>query len=135
MSLRTKSLPVLAALLCAYLPMSAHAQGPSFNLTEATRYGSIEMTLGMPLGRPNYMRCEPRRVWVPGHFESRWKDVWIAGATHDVWVPAQYEWRWASFARPYRVCIRAGYWRAVTDPGHYESRNVQVWIPGAWRWA
>ena len=135
MSLRTKSLPVLAAVLCVCLSMSARAQGPSLTLSHAARYAQVGLTLGVPLGHPIYTRCEPRRTWVPGHYATRCESVWIAGRTHDVWVPAQYEWRWASCGRAYRVCVSAGYWRPVTEPGHYEARNVQVWIPGAWRLA
>jgi hypothetical protein len=134
MSLRTKSLPVLAAVLAVCLSTSARAQGPSLTLGHATRHGSIELTLGVPLGHPSYTRCEPRRTWVAGHYETRCESVWIAGCTHDVWMPAQYEWRWGPWGRAFRICVRAGYGRAVTDPGHYESRNVQVWVPGAWRW-
>jgi len=135
MSLRTKSLPVLAAVFCVCLSMSAHAQRASLTLGRATQYGAFGLTIGAPLGRPSYTRCEPRRTWVAGHYETRCESVWVAGCTHDVWTPAQFEWRWDPCGRAYRVCLRAGSWRAVSDPGHYESRSVQVWIAGAWRCA
>jgi hypothetical protein len=135
MSLRTKSLPVLAAVLCVCLSMSARAQGVSLSLGRATKHGSFGLTIGVPLGRPSYTRCEPRQVWVPGHYETRCESVWVAGCTHRVWMPAQYEWRWASWGRAYRVCVRAAGWTTVSDPGHYQSREVQVWIAGTWRWA
>lgn len=135
MSLRTKSLPVLAAVFCAALALPTRAQHLSLSLGRNTHHGSFSINFGIPLARPSYSYCEPRRSWVPGHYETRCESVWVAGCSRQVWVAPEYEWRVDACGRPYRVCVRAGAWRTVTDPGHYESRDVQVWVPGGWRTA
>jgi hypothetical protein len=68
--------------------------------------------------------------WVPGYWTTRDEQVWIAGPQRREWVEPQYEMRRDPSGAETRVMIRDGYWRVVQDPGHYETRTAQVWIPG-----
>jgi hypothetical protein len=121
-------------LLTGCLASRADAQGLSVSFGQRSKHGSFSLTLGSSCARPSYVECRPS-VWVPGHFESRCERVWVPGCTRQVWVAPRYEWRNDACGRPVRVCVRTGYWTAVTDPGRYETRTTQVWIAGRWRTA
>jgi hypothetical protein len=75
----------------------------------------------------------PRREWVPGHFETRCERVWVPGEARRVWVPAAFETRFDLCGRPIRVCVRAGYWASVVEPGRYETVETRAWVAGHWR--
>jgi len=72
----------------------------------------------------------PRRVWVPGHHETRLEQVWVPGCSERVWVEPVFELRLGSCRTWIRVEVAPGHWRTVQHPGHYETRAVSVWIPG-----
>ena len=74
---------------------------------------------------------ETSRVWVPGHYETVSKRVFVPGPVKREWVAPVYEWRWGSCGLRY-VCVRSGYWRSVQLPGHYEIRQERVYEPGRW---
>ena len=80
-------------------------------------------------------RCEPapRRVFVPGRWVVETRQVWVEGRTRQVWFEAVYETRYDSCGRRYTVCVRPARYETVCEPGHYESRTVEVWQPGSWR--
>ena len=120
-------LPAFALLLVAPLtPALAQRDGPDLRLGYGD--GRIEVRIG--LGRaPRY---EPRRTWVPGHYEVRCERVWVPGCTRQEWVPARYEWRIDTCGRRFQVLVEPGHWITVTDPGRYEAREVRVWVPGYW---
>jgi len=71
------------------------------------------------------------RVWVTGHYETITERVWVPGACQRVWVEPAHAWRLGRCGFEY-VCVSAGYWRTVQEPGRYENRCVQVWTPGRW---
>ena len=71
------------------------------------------------------------RVWVPGHYESVSRRVYVPGPTRSVWVEPDYEWQVGPCGVRY-VCVRAGHWKTVQLPGHYENRRVRVWREGTW---
>ena len=135
MALGRKSMPLIATLFCLCASLPARAQHVSLSLGRETRHSSFSLNIGWPFRRPSYTNCEPRRVWVAGHYETRVDRVWVNGCSHEAWVPARFEWRRDACGRAIRICVRAGSWTTVTDPGHYEARNVEVWVPGAWRFA
>ena len=79
-------------------------------------------------------RACPRREWVPGHYETRCERIWVPGETRRVWVPPAFETRFDLCGRPVRVCVRAGHWASVVEPGRYETVETRVWVAGHWRW-
>jgi hypothetical protein len=75
------------------------------------------------------------RVWVPGWYETVSERVWVPGRTERIWVEPVYEYRpvyHVGACGPVRVLVRAGYWRTIHHPGHYELRRVRVYRPGYW---
>ena len=70
------------------------------------------------------------RKWVPGHYETVHRQVWVPGACEQVWQPAQYEWRYDHCGRRVRVLVREAGYVTVERPGHYETVCEQVWVPG-----
>jgi hypothetical protein len=71
-----------------------------------------------------------RLVWVPGSYATEYRRVWIPGRTERVWVEPVYGVRVGACGT--RVLIRAGHWKTVHHPGHYETRAVRVHRPGHW---
>ena len=72
------------------------------------------------------------RAWVPAHYETVERSVWVSGGTRRTWQPAAYQTRYDACGRAYRVLLRDGYWRQVALPGRYERRPVRVWVAGRW---
>jgi len=56
----------------------------------------------------------PRQVWIPGYYEVRTETYLVS--------PARIEKYWDGHV-----------WVETNIPARYETRNVQVWIPGCWR--
>lgn len=120
-------LPALALALFAPLT-PALAQRDLADLRAG--YGGARIELR--IGRGHAPRIEPRRTWIPGHYEMRCERVWVPGCTRQEWVPARYEWRLDNCGRRFQVLIAPGHWITVTDPGRYETREARVWVPGYW---
>ncbi|MCC6406862.1 MAG: hypothetical protein IT453_06835 [Planctomycetes bacterium] len=131
MKLSTILLPVLA--LCS-LAGRGEAQVVEIGFKHAFKHGSI--SIGLRHGDRHDDRrseCRPSyRVWVPGHYETREERVWVAGECRRVWVEPVYGWRTDYRGCRSRVQLRAGYWETIEEPGHYETRRVQVWVEGYW---
>lgn len=70
------------------------------------------------------------RVWVPGHYETRFERVFVPGCERRIWVPPRYEWRTLPCGGTERVLVEPGHYRVVRDPGRYERRERRVWVPG-----
>jgi len=121
----------LPLVLAAALAPSARA-GTDFELRfgKNTKGGSFAIALSNRAPRERH--SEPRRSWVPGHFETRDERVWVDGAEQQVWVAPVYDWRYDHCGRPYRVQLEVGHWTCVRSPGHFECRKVQVWVGGCW---
>ncbi len=65
---------------------------------------------------------------VGGVYEQRPHEVWVPGFERRLWVPARYEYH-EGWRATRRHLVRAGYWRTVHEPGHYETRYRSVWVP------
>lgn len=113
--------PIATVMLVAALP--AQAQG-SFGFG-FSKYGR-NSAFGFGFSAPIYRQS----CYVPGHYETICQQVWVAGCARRVWVEPVYETCTDPCGNGTRVIVRAGYWRVIEDGGHYESRYVQVWIPG-----
>jgi hypothetical protein len=127
--MRLNKLVVCAAVASVALLGAApvKAQGSvSFGFSNFGRCGS-----GFGLGFT--IPLEPRRCWVPGHYETVCEQVWVQGATRQVWVGPVYQTCTDPCGNTTRHLVRAGYWQTVQDAGHYETRYVQVWVPGHYR--
>ena len=72
----------------------------------------------------------PRRVWVPGHHETRLERVWVPGCSERVWIEPRFELRLGTCNTWIRVEVEPGHWRTYERPGRYELREVRVWVPG-----
>ena len=64
-----------------------------------------------------------------GHWEVRRERVWVDGCEHIEHVPAVYEWQRDRCGRLVRICVQPAYDRVVREPGRWEYRDQQVWIP------
>jgi hypothetical protein len=108
----------------------AKAQGLALSFGKHTGHGAFGISLSVPLGA---YRPQPRRVWVPGRYETVEQRVWVEGGERREWIPARYETRHDECGRPTSVLVRQGYWKTECDRGHFELRSVQVWVEGYWR--
>jgi hypothetical protein len=81
---------------------------------------------------PAYSSSYPAydRAWIAGHWENREQQVWVRGSTRREWVEPVYDTARDPAGNETRVMTQKGHWKVVEDPGHYETRNVQVWVPG-----
>jgi hypothetical protein len=70
------------------------------------------------------------RTWVPGHYETVSRQVWVPGGCEQVWQPAEYGWRHDHCGRRMRVLVRPAGYVTVHTPGRYETVCEQVWVPG-----
>ena len=125
--LRNLTFPALALTLFA---LPARAQSIGFGFSKQTKHGNFSFQLVSPTCAPHF--AYPPREWTPGHFEARCEKVWIEGSETKVWVEPRFEWRYDNCGRAFQVCIAPGHMQTVCTPGHFEQRDVQVWIPGHW---
>jgi hypothetical protein len=72
----------------------------------------------------------PCRTYVPGHYETRCVEVWVPGCSERVWVEPRYETVVLPCGNVSRVLVREGFFKVIENPGHYETRHVQVFVPG-----
>jgi hypothetical protein len=112
---------------------AADAQGLHLSFGKHTRHGDFGISFSVPTGYAAERRPEPRRVWVPGRYETVERRVWVEGGERREWVPARYETRYDECGRPYSVLVRQGFWKTECEPGHFEPRPVTVWVDGYWR--
>ena len=104
---------------------TASAQGSlSLGFSKFGRHSGFGLGFTVPL---------QHRCWVPGHYETRCVEVWVPGACERVWVEPVYDTCTDPCGNTTRVIVRAGHFRTIQHPGHYETRHVQVWIPGYYR--
>ena len=128
---------VLSLALVSMLAPNSRADGFGITLMKKIHHGAV--SIGFSSGFPWLggwggceRRCEPA-CWIPGHYETVYRQVWIEGCAERVWIPPMYEWRTHGCGRPYRACIRPGRFEIASGRGRYETRPVQVWVEGAWR--
>jgi hypothetical protein len=100
----------------------ASAQGSvSFGFSKFGRCSGFGLGFTVPINT---------RCWVAGHYETRAMEVWVPGACERVWVEPAYDVCTDPCGNTTRVLVRAGYYRTIQHPGYYETRYVQVWVPG-----
>ena len=114
-------LPLLAVLFVASAPADAQS-------TFGIGFSKFGRHSGVSLGFSTVI--QPRRCWVPGHYETRCTEVFVPGCIRQVWVEPVYDTCVDPCGNGTRVLIRAGYFRTIQEPGRYETRYVQVWVPG-----
>lgn len=74
-----------------------------------------------------------RQVWVADAYVTQMQNVLVEPAHWEVvTVPAVTETRYPSNGRPYTVVIRPAHAERVWVADRYESRPVQVLVPGHW---
>ena len=116
-------LPIAIVLAVGSIP--AQAQGSvSFGFGRFGRHSSFGLGFTVPL---------QHRCWVPGHYETVLTEVWVPGCARHVYVEPVYHSCVDPYGNATRVLVHAGYYQVVQDPGHYETRYVQVWVPGYYR--
>jgi len=135
-ALKRLSLATLAAsVLLAPAARATLGGGIEFSIGQRTKHGGFALTLN----HGSFERCRPvgsyapQRVWVPGHYETRCERVWVEGRTERVLVPAVYGWRHDAYGRAFQVQLQAARWKTICHAGHYENREVRVWVEGHWR--
>lgn len=71
------------------------------------------------------------RTYVPGHYEAQSQTVMVEAEHYeDRWVPETYKTLLLKDGTQVTVKIADGYWTKVFVPARYETRVVQVWVPG-----
>lgn len=94
---------------------------------EARDHGSVSLRFG----GPSYCAPAYERVYVPGHYETRYQTVLVEPAHYERrWIPDTFETRADQYGRRFTVCVRRGYWEEYLAPARYENRAVNVWVPG-----
>jgi len=78
-------------------------------------------------------RCT--RYWVPGHYEVVERRVYVPGYQRRIYEPARYGFRIDACGFRVRYRIRAGGYRIIRTPGHYEIRRERVYYPGYYEYA
>ncbi|MFN0206694.1 MAG: hypothetical protein ACKVS6_10340 [Planctomycetota bacterium] len=131
--------------------LSGAAPAQTLKLDIGKRHGKVQASAHVQVGHVNIAfgnaggvrgiresvygaNCYKYQIYVPGHYVTRYEQVYIPGCWRDVWVDAVYEWRRDACGNYIKVCVRAGYWTKVQDPGRYETREVQVWVPGRYEY-
>ena len=82
---------------------------------------------------PSCLPPLPPPRWVPGHYETVCRPVYVEGCEDRVWAPARYGWMRDRYGRTFWGCIEPGRFVVTRRPGHYENRDVRVWVEGSWR--
>jgi hypothetical protein len=80
--------------------------------------------------RMGFGRRPARRVWVPGHYETRLVSHWVPGHYRIERVPAEYQVFVDRYGRTHRIVVRPACTRKVWVAGRYETRRTRVWVPG-----
>ena len=130
------SLALLVAAIAFVAVPQVSGQGLlNFSFGKHSRHSSFNISFGIPLGHRHAVRHVHRsfcKKLLPGHYELRNQQVWVAGCDRRQWVPAVYSTRYDSCGRPVQVLVRNGYWTTVGTPGYYRTEQRRVFIPGRW---
>ena len=80
----------------------------------------------------NYVYSYPvRSYWVPGHWETDYKNVWIPGHWENRHIPAVYR-KEIIDGRESLVLVEEERWENVWVEGRYETHQERVWVDGYW---
>lgn len=127
---------LLALFALTLVPSSAYGQGInlSFGKHRRGKHFGINLNIG---GRrhcppPRHIHSNCCRQWQQGRVEVIHERVWVPGCARQVWVDPIYETRYDRCGNPIQVLVRAGHYRTVQSPGHYETRPRTIRHPGRW---
>ena len=127
-------LAVLPLVLSAALAPAARADGFGFSYNANTKHGAISIGYSnAPYWAPGYRVRNACARWIPGHYETVRERIWVPGPIEQVWVEPVCEWRRDSCGRTFMACVSEGHYERVRQPGHYEYRDMRVWVSGHWR--
>lgn len=71
--------------------------------------------------------------WVPGHYETSTQSVLVVAEHYEKqYVAPVYKTVQLSDGTEMTIKVSDGYWTKVFVPAQYETRVVQVWVPGYW---
>ena len=70
--------------------------------------------------------------YVEGRFVFEMRQIFIPGVWREERVAPVYREHRGRFGIVIRILIKPGYTHRTFEPGHYENRNVRVWVPGHW---
>jgi len=62
--------------------------------------------------------------------ENAGVEVWVPGCTKTVYVEPVFQTLVDPCGRVTRVLVREGHYRTIQEPGHFETRHEEVWVPG-----
>ena len=128
---------LLALGISAVIAPSSSADGFGISYTKQSKHGALSLGYSTGAIAPVYPQpcapphCPPR-YWVPAHYETVHRQVFVAGCPRTVWVDPVYEFRRDAWGRTYPVCVASGRYEVVHDGGRYETRPFQVWVAGHW---
>jgi hypothetical protein len=118
---------ILTGFVAADLALNHIDHDRAYTRTTVTYgYGDGHYT---PRPRHVYQPPCPLPRWIPGHYETRYEQVWIEGYYRTVETPPVYGWIRRGH-HPVWTIIKPACTTQVWVPGHYEKREVQVWAPG-----
>jgi len=130
-------LPVAIVILVA--SSSAQAQGSfGFGFTKFGKHSAVSVGFNSGFyprhgGGVVVVDPLPGRCWVPGHFETVCREVFVPGCERRVYVDPVYDTCTDPCGNVTRTIIREGYFKVVRDAGHFETVCSQVWVPGFYR--
>lgn len=121
--------PILLLSLVGALSAPAAAGDVSFGFGFREGRG-VSVAFGYSEHKHRHRAPVVHRKWVPGHYETVERQVYVPGTCEQVWQPAQYEWRYDHCGNRVRVLVRQAGYVHVERPGYYRTVCEQVWVPG-----
>lgn len=151
--MKPRRLITASLLFLAPLALATPSAAQEFGARYSQRFGNAELSLSLHTGHSGHAGRPTARyrsrpgvragvyrgsrgrgsVWVPGRYELVPRRVWVPACSERVWVDPVYDVRCDVFGNQVRVLVREGFWRIIQHPGHFETRNEQVWVSGHWR--
>lgn len=139
------TLAAMVGVLVLGLGSTANAQGfLNLSFGKHKRGKHFGFNIGIPIGgRPAYhpaprplpapAPCHVHRACcyrvIPGHYNVVAERVWRPGCSQQIWEAPVYRTEYDHCGNPVQVLVRAGYYRTVATPGHWETIQRRVWIP------
>jgi hypothetical protein len=120
--------PILLLSLVGALAAPAAAGDVSFGFGFGHGKGGNRVTLAFGYQSNGHRHHD--RVWVPGHYDTVVKKVWVTGSFQRVWQPARFGWRRDHCGHRVRVLLRPAGYVMVQTAGHWENVTERVWVPG-----
>ena len=135
--------PLLPLALALGAAAPAHAGDLSLGVVLGGHHGGVQLSYGeghgyhggrgpVVAGYAPRAYCPPARVFVPGHYATVEREVWVPAFREKVWVEPVYTTRYDPCGRPLRVLACDGRWTVRVVPGHYERRCERVWVPAGY---